>query len=230
MVLIPKIKLLDLCLDGLVEAYGGYFVRSGGRYIMAKQPSLETLARYIVDFCGKEAERRVAKFDPEAPEYLFLLGGCEPRDNMLLEFRSGYFPKKLDDLVGSEKCRKYFMKERDIEIDGLFFNKAADLAFEKLFRPGGAGFASRPGNVFALRHRRLDCYALFKIMKYLYGAKNCVNSWTELPGKERLTAINDLICRYINNKTGMNRSPEFKTAVAEVKQYADGLMSNARIS
>ena len=219
-----------MCLDRFIDEYADSFVKDGGHYIMAKQPSQEALTRYIVDFCGKETEKRVSRFDPEAPEFLFLLGGCEPKDNMLLEFKSGYFPKKLEDLVNSEKCRKYFMKERDIDIDGLFFNKAADAAFDRLFKPGGAGFASRPGNVFALRHRRLDCYALFKIMKYLYGGKNCVNSWTEFPGKERLTAVNDLICRYVNNKTGMNRSSAFKSAVKEIKQYADELMAGAGIS
>lgn len=224
----PKIKLLyfknilDLFVGDFIGRNEEKFARRGGLYIMSEQPSLEAFSREITEFAEKEAERRIPAFDVASPEYLFVLGGCEPPDNMLLGFRDGYFPAKLDALLKSENCPKYFMKERDVEIDGTFFNRAADMAFGRLFRDG----FRRRGNAFAIRHRHLDCYALFKIMKYVFGWGACSNSWAEDGGPERLTAVNDLICRYVNNKTGMNGSPEFKAAVREIGEHAAELMKN----
>jgi hypothetical protein len=226
----PKIKLLyyksliDERLLAFFDEFGdSCFAKSqSGAYSFTG--SWTKFGKWLAGATADRLKSLASPFDIQSPEYMFVIGGCDPRDNMLLDHRNGYFPKKLDRYLKSEQCLKYLLKEKDVVFDMSMFQAASDSFFDVLFARGGAA-ALGPGyqNVVAIRHRRLDCYAVFKSLKYIYGADACVNVWKESLSGERpcLTATNDLICKYVNCKTEMNRSPEFKKAVAELRQYAD---------
>ena len=68
---------------------------------------------------------------------------------------------------------------------------------------------------------------MFKVIKYIYGRNSCVNVWKdEFKDKRQcITAVNDLIDKYVNNKTAMNKSRKFKNIVEEVRQYCDGCIN-----
>lgn len=78
-------------------------------------------------------------------------------------------------------------------------------------------------NVHFIQHSKLDCYSMFKTIKAIYGKANCINVWKDKMQdiKLPLVAVNDLIDRYIHNKADLNKLPEFKIAIKEVKQFID---------
>ena len=81
----------------------------------------------------------------------------------------------------------------------------------------GDGFT----NVIFLSHSHLDCYALFKIVKHLYGNSNCINVWKEKMSrqKQHLVAVNELIAKYVQKKNEMNKSIELKEYAREIRDY-----------
>ena len=64
---------------------------------------------------------------------------------------------------------------------------------------------------------------MFKTIKWAFGNSNCVNVWkTSMQNvKPCLVAVNDLVSKYIANKTAMNKSKDFKAIALEVKSYLD---------
>lgn len=231
MLSLPKIRLLyyknalDRCVRRFFDSCeDGCFSRDGSdRYVFSG--SWAYVERRLSSDIADEIRRLSKPFDIMNPSYTFIIGGCCPAENMLLDHAVGGLPKKLRSVLDSGSCPKYILRERDIVFDPHSLSDIADRIFEKAFRHGfrrvlGPGY----GNVFAIRHRRLDCYAVFKALKYVYGRSACVNVWKEEADArpQCLTAVNDLIDLYVNSKAEMNRSPEFKTAIEEIRQYADG--------
>lgn len=140
--------------------------------------------------------------------------------------KNAYFPQKLQDIIENKPSLKYFLKEKDIKIDMLFFNDVMLSIFNDFF----LGKKMKPfntnayKNVLFISHSRLDCYALFKMVKCLYGKPNCINIWKDsLAGKHKevLVAVNDLIEMYVHNKHILNSSSEFKMYASEVKNFID---------
>lgn len=82
-------------------------------------------------------------------------------------------------------------------------------------------------NVVAISHKNLDCYMMFKTIKWVYGNSNCINIWKEkMPNAhECLVAINELISKNIKNKSKMNKSSLFKKYALEAKCYLDEVLS-----
>ena len=233
----PKIKLLyfknvlDQCFFKFFEDFNDCFTRKdSGEYVLSAQTAPEKIKKYFIAEIKTEILKYARPFDLFNSEYLFIIGGCDPAENMLLEFKDGYFPRKLTRIIDSGKCPKYVLKEKDIKIDIEFFNSLVDDLFINLFSNEdsfskllGRGYS----NVFAVKHRQLDCYSMFKVIKYIYGRNSCVNVWKdEFKDKRQcITAVNDLIDKYVNNKTAMNKSRKFKNIVEEVRQYCDGCIN-----
>ena len=142
---------------------------------------------------------------------------------MLLKFRgNSYFPEKLSLLIDKSPTTKYLMKERDIHVDMHMLNAVFTSAFNKMFKDGACKvIGDEFSNVITLSHSHLDCYALFKISKWAYGNKNCINVWKEkMAGQmQHLIAVNELIAKYVTRKTDMNKSKELKMYAQEVRDY-----------
>ena len=154
-----------------------------------------------------------------------VIGSCYPKDNLLLEFKDdNYFPRKLSNLIDSKPSLKWLLKEKDIEIDIDLFNEAFISIFNKYFnrQESKKSSALAPKIVF-VSHMYLDCYMLFKIIKWAYGSSNCCNVWKEklTERRQNLVALNELMSKYIHNKSRMNKSVKFKKYAHEVKDYLD---------
>ena len=143
---------------------------------------------------------------------------------MLLKLRdSSYFPVKLEKLLNDKPDIKYLLKEKDICIDTELINSIFIDTFNKMFNNDyalkllGEDFS----NVIAVSHSYLDCYAVFKVIKWAYGHSNCINVWKEHMQEQtqHLVAINELISKYVPKKTYMNKSKELKACAKEVKDY-----------
>lgn len=117
------------------------------------------------------------------------------------------------------------MKEHDIEIDIECINEIFINIFNSMFNDEKfivKMLGKRYENVIALSHNKLDCYMLFKIVKWAYGSSNCINIWKEqLIDKRRsnFVAVNDLINRYIHDKAKLNKSTEMRQYANEVKDF-----------
>ena len=157
-----------------------------------------------------------------------VIGSCYPKDNLLLEYKdTDYFPKKLEVLLHNRPALKWLMRETDIEIDIDLFNEVFMQIFNDRFNamPKKRSSMAIP-HVIYVAHSRLDCYMLFKTIKWAYGSSNCRNVWKERFSSQRqnLVAVNDLISKYVHAKTRINRSRELKQYALEVKQYLDKVL------
>ena len=78
-------------------------------------------------------------------------------------------------------------------------------------------------NMIVISHSHLDCYMMFKTIKWAYGRSNCINIWKEKIEKpqEILLSLNDELAKYIKNKCLLNISGKFKKYAREVKDYLD---------
>lgn len=159
-----------------------------------------------------------------SPDFYFIIGACNPKDNFLLNFKEGYFPSKLERLIQDKYSLKYLLKEKDIKIDSLKFNEACLNVFKKFF--SDELFLKRHQllkNVVFIQHSKLDCYSLFKILKCILGRVNCHNLHDELfKGiTSPIVAVNDLIDKYIHNKIQANKDARFKKMYSEIKQFVE---------
>jgi len=226
----PKVKLLkfglvaDLCVRRFFGEFGGSFSRLGGGYVLAGAPSASEAARWFERAAKEEVMKAARPFDVLAPEYLLLLGDCDPRDNILLGRRGPRFPARLDAFLGSPRCSKYLLRERDIDVDSAYLNSALDAAFVSAFRspawlgPGYGGFA-------AVAHRRLDGYSLSKVLSCVYGKANCEEAAPE--AARCLVSVNELVDAYAEGEAELNRSPELRRIVAEVRDFAAARLAGA---
>ena len=172
-----------------------------------------------------ELKRYVTQYDILKPNYYLIIGACIPIDNLLLKFKDASFPKKLDRLLNSDYKIHYILKEKDIKIDLVLFNQVMSDIFNEFFSKDVLGKKYR--NVMFIRHNKLDCYSMYKTLKYLYGKSNCINLYDNFIDKRSpIVAINELIDKYVNNKVAMNRSDDFKTYVNEIKQYINQRLDN----
>ena len=62
---------------------------------------------------------------------------------------------------------------------------------------------------------------MFKIIKSIYGKANCINLDKTMYSDKKipLVAVNDLIDKYVHNKTTLQKTQDFKNACEEVKFY-----------
>lgn len=217
--------LLDSAVEKMFDVIGSMFVRdSNGAYVFSGGWS-EARLEALLETCLSEAMHEVIVPAHKTFDKYVVISSCWPKDNLLLKMKdSAYFPKKLDKLLSSKPEVKYLLREKDICIDILALNHIFIKVFNKMFNDSkhaakvlGAGFS----NVIFLSHSHLDCYALFKVIKHIYGNANCVNMWKEKMSckMQHLVAVNDLISKYVQKKTCMNKSNELKMYAREVKDY-----------
>lgn len=214
-----------------VQAYGGDFAKRDGVWTFAGGMSTTRMSDLLAEDISREIEECSRPFDPVSPSYLFVIGGCEPGNSLLLKkARPGELPAGVNARIHADDCAKYSVAEAGIEMDPGALNSALDRAFDSMFSVAGRKRAfGGKSNVFMLRHGSLDCHALFKIMKYLYGAGNCVNMGTARYGLavRCLRSANDEIAEYVP-RSRLNRSAAFKAAVEEVRAYADACMAECQ--
>jgi hypothetical protein len=193
-------------------------------YILASDIRKSKLIEIFRRLVSDEIKKHVRIFDVTKPEYFFIIGGCNPKDNILLYHKSKTFPEKLKRLVDSDKNLKYILRESDVSIDIEAFNAVFDSIFNELFvsKTKFTKLVGKYDNIFMIRHSRLDCYSMFKVLKYVLGASNCINVYAETFKDKRqyLLSVNDLITGH-SNKTEMNKSPTFKKIVTEIRKYVN---------
>ncbi len=236
----PKLRLLYYknVLDLAVARFFGEFnddfsKTNASRYVFSSDASRESLKKTFKRIIIEVIEELAEPWSIESPSWLVLLGGCYPKNNIILKHRDSkdYFPAKLEKTLKMKPAVKWILAEKDIDIDLELFNEIFNEVFSEL---ATKKIQLKPTlkNVVCISHKSLDCYMLFKILKWIYGRSACNNvyessgiSKSNLP----LIAINDLLSRYIHNKQAMNKSREFKKYALEVKQQIAELLNPSKL-
>ena len=229
----PKIYLLyykaliDIAFQEFVDAHQDCFVRDGNKYIFSKSISRSELYDMMQQIIVTTIKDTIEPYDVSDLKYYFIIGACYPKDNLLLNYRyDAYFPMKLSKIIYADKSPKYILRERDIVIDMYEMSNVFIDIFADFFRSKTCilkNFGVRYENMIFVTHSRLDCYSMFKVLKYIFGKSNCINLFAE-KFKHRpayLVAVNDLIDKYVVNKHKLNSSKEFKRIIDEVKQFVN---------
>lgn len=232
MVASPKINLLyfkavlDAVFVRFFDLYNNSFTNIDGNYYLKEEVPYSRLVKIFRELAVDELKKHINKFNILSPHYYVIIGACMPKDNILLKYKdSGYFPEKLDKLLKADYQLKYSLREKDIKLDMLKFNEVCVKVFNEFF--SGKNKVERyfgkeyVRNLVFVQHKHLDCYSLFKMIKFMYGRTNCRNLYEER-FKEcmcPLIAVNDLIDRYVHNKTALNKDVDFKQYVEEVKRF-----------
>lgn len=218
-------NVLDAVFIRFFDLYNDSFIAQDGVYIMKDTMSCAKVAKVFKALAVDELKKHLVKYDILDPNYFIIIGACMPQDNILLKLKGkSYFPEKLVKAIDGDFQVKYVLKEKDIKIDRVLFNQACIKVFNGFFTGKDQAerhFGPEFTNVCFVQHKRLDCYSLFKAIKWIYGKANCRNLYVEEFKDKRspLIAVNDLIDRYVHDKSSLNADPEFKAAVAEVEQF-----------
>lgn len=240
MVASPRLRLLYYknVLDLAVARFFGEFnddfsKTSSSRYVFSSDASRESLKKTFKQIIVEVIEELVEPWSFESPSWLILLGGCYPKSNIILKHRDpkDYFPAKLEKLLEAMPSVKWILAEKDIDVDLELFNEIFNEIFNELAAKK-IRLKSTLKNVVCISHKSLDCYMLFKILKWIYGRSACINLYETSSISKRklpLVAINDLLSKYIHNKQAMNKSREFKQCALEVKQQLEELLDPSKL-
>lgn len=227
MVALPKFHLLyfkdllNVAFIKFFEEFNSQFVKIGNEYHLGQSVSMSSIEKFFKTAIDSMLNEITASYDVlKSPNYYFIIGACQPKDNYLLAFKTKSFPKKLNSLLNCKTQLKYILKEKDIKIDIVKFNEACCNVFNDYFFDRAK--ANKPNVVF-LTHKNLDCYSLFKMLKCIFGNTNCINMQKVYFDKfnSSIVAINDLIDMNIHCKYKANKDPKFKKMFREIQQYLD---------
>lgn len=218
-------NLLDIALSKFFDLYGRSFAKIDGKYVLAKAMNKGKLQQIIRELIVVELKKHIVEYDILKPRYFIIIGACMPKDNLMLKFKDGkYFPSKLQKLIDSDYQIKYVLKEKDIQFDLVTFNQICIEIFNDFFvknkvdRILGKNYVK---NVIFVTHKNMDCYMIFKTLKAILGKANCKNMYLEkfkdinIP----IVAVNDMIEKYVHNKSGINNDNDFKFAMNEIKEF-----------
>lgn len=227
-------NVLDLALEKFFDAYGSMFTKQDGKWVLSAMMTKLKLEKTLSELVALELEYVLSKINKPYSKCI-LIGSCYPKDSLLLDFREGSLvPKWIEETLQSKPALKWVMKENDICIDIDAVNEVAISIFNKMFQKCASKRCStnnaRDGEVIVVSHSHLDCYMMFKVIKWAYGRSNCENVWKGIANdhKEVLVALNDELAKHIVSKGALNKSKKFKTYAKEVRDYLDSKIGISR--
>lgn len=227
-------ELVGLAFTNFFNDYNELFVKENNMYIFSGNFSKSKLEGIFKTYISNAIKQLAKPWNIFEPTYFFLIGSCLPKNNLLLKYSDkSKFPKSLQKIIDSPFQIKWILKEQDIRIDSIMFNTVLFKIFDQMFKSPKRiqnWLGKEYKNIFFIQHNNLDCYAIFKILKFAFGKSNCVNIHQEKMNSMStcIVAINELIEKYANNKHAVNKSLEFKTAMVEIQQYADSCRKNLK--
>lgn len=224
-------NLLDLACIEFFRVCNDLFAKQpDGTYLFSSGASRLKLKKFFKVAIEHKIKALAKPWSIEDPSCLVVIGSCFPRDNILLDFRdkSEYFPKKVLRVLEVKPTLKWILREKDVKVDISILNELFLELFNEILEQKSAKHIGDFKNVMLVSHKKLDCYSIFKILKWKYGKTATSNLYVEegldtkcLP----LVALNDLLSKYIHNKARISKMGEFKQCASELLQYASDWMS-----
>lgn len=226
-------NILDRVFAQFCKDYNDFFTKVGEDYVLSRGLTKTQLAKVLQDYIVNELKKHVKPADILKSDMYFIIGSCFPASNFLLKYKLSnvYFPAKLEKFIEDNSSIKYILKEKDIKVDILAFNNVVCQVFNRLFASRKHALkllGPEYTNVFFVSNNQLDCYAMFKTIKSLYGKTNCINIYKQNfleDEMQPLIAVNELIDKYIGNKQHIFQTNDFQKISIEVKQYIDSCLN-----
>ena len=223
-------NLLDLAFAEFFDEFDHCFTRQAdGTYLFSSDVSRSKLKKFFKESILRRIASLSNPWSISDPRCLVVIGSCYPKDNAILELqpKKDRLPVKLTYTLSAMPTLKWILKEHDIKIDCLEFNEFLVELFDEFFKQS----AKHQGifkNVMFATHKNLDCYAIFKVLKWTYGKTTTINLYKSFGLSKRklpLVAINDLLSKYICNKEDLSKCKKFKQSAEELREYAASWMS-----
>lgn len=233
--LVPKLNflyfkdILDICFKQFFKDFNDDFIKSGDVYVYGKHATKSKLKSVFRAYIKTELKKYITPNSANNGNYYFIIGSCCPKDNILLQYKDATFPKKLLKLLQSDYHIKYYIKEKDIKLDLVFFNSIFDELFCEFFKDRYKVLkyiGKEYTNLFFIQHHRLDCMTIYELIRKEYGKKNVVNLHKKYLQKLTpiLISINEHIDKCTHNAKKMFANNEYNLIIAEVKQYVSECM------
>lgn len=217
-----------MALKAFISGNEGLFTRSDGKYVFGKSGTQSKLKSELEDSIAGAMRYLIGNHIKSDNDKLVVIGSCFPLENMILKFKDeSYFPKKLDDAICEKPYVRWALKEQDIAVDMNAMNWQLSKIFNEMFAGGSKVYkllkehGMSESNIICVAHKSLDSYAVFKVVKWIYGNSNCVNVHAEklFDYAPCLVDVNELVSKYVHRKNEMNKSQAFKKCALEVKEY-----------
>lgn len=231
--MIPKINLIyfkniiDNSITRFINDASSFFIKENDRYILSKKISRKKLTSYIEEYIKTEISSLATEYDITQPNYYFVIGSCFPCDNMLLDYETDIhkIPTKIKKVIEEHPNIKYVLKEKDVIIDIKTINYIFEEIFSKFFEQKNIlkKFGKKYKNLFFIKHEKIDCYSMYRIIKDIYGRANTINLHKKNKEKmaENIVSINELIGKSIQKKKEICRNETNSYIRNEIKQYVE---------
>lgn len=221
-------NVLDIIVSRFINDYNDCFTKINDCYVLSTSIDRTSLKKYI-KLALKNFIAEIRTIYASKHDKLIVIGACYPVNNILLSLNSAEFPSNLQQILLEKPDIKYVLKESDILIDIEMFNSIAIEIFNEIFSSESNKkklFDAESNNIIFISHNHLDCYMVFKSIKWIFGQSNCVNIWKNKLNApcEHIIAVNDLISRYANNKRQLNSNKTFKQYAHEIKEYLNTVL------
>lgn len=164
-------NVVDRCFRRFFEDFNRRFEkRDDGKFAFTGHLSDRDVSLAFDAYLEDEISSQTRAWKESEPEFFFIIGSCVPCENAVLSDFDESQASRAKRAMGDYPDLRYFLKEDDIVMDMRSFNSEIERMFLSNFGIAGR----RRKNVFFVRHRALDCYFLYKMMKRRYGSM-CVN-------------------------------------------------------
>ena len=175
-------NVLDLSLAKFFEMHNDSFTKQGNEYVFSLGMSKKSLESLFMQLVSQELHS-MTQDDRVTRDKYILIGTCYPKDSLLLDIKGdSYVPKKILDAIEKTPSMKWLLVEDGISIDIEMVNSIFVDIFNQVFnsqRGHDKVLGPHRSNVIAIAHSSLDCYMMFKTIKWAYGSANCRNVWKE---------------------------------------------------
>ena len=211
-------NILDVALKIFFDANEDFFIKEDGKYIFSANVS-EHRFKTIFCNCISSAFNAIADLvDICKNDIIVVIDECYPINFILNKYVNPIDDEMLNFIEGKPEI-KWTLAENDIAFDIELMNSIAIDFFNRCFLEKISMSKAISNKTIFLAHSNLDCYMLFKIVKWAYGKSNCYNLWNSFSGQCFLKSIDDLISQKSQNKTLLNKDYEFKKYAKEVKEH-----------
>ena len=223
----PRINLIfykHLADHALYDYFSnGKWTEEDGRFVHIDNRTASSIREEIENLILEKLMSVVSPWDISNPSRYLVIGACRPSDNFLLDLQSGWMVKdNTMKLVKGKYPVRYIFREREITDDLVKVNGMLEDIFVKYFDKANLlkRIGQEYGNVMFIRHRRLDCYMMFKLIKYIFGAANCVNLFSKrgIRNNRVILSVNEMIDNDLD-KRSIKGSIQLSMITKEVRQY-----------
>jgi len=213
-------NVVDAAFQRFFLEFNSDFVKSDdGEFVFSGRFSSKSLEKKLGLYIKDELKKYVGKYSDSNPEFFIVIGSCVPGENFILDkIGDGESQKHMKTLVEIIPDIRYFLKEQDISLDLRLFNSI----FEEIFLDYMSGRKTLGKHVIFLRHRNLDCYFTYKILKKRYGSM-LVNAHKKFNiGDDKcIISINEKIDNLCRKKTEILNGDDISSMREEVYRFID---------